>query len=70
MFQSTFIGLDVHAQTVVACALNTATGDVQRTKMSSEPEVVLDWIQKFPTDSKAVYEAGLPASPTPTRSPC
>ncbi|MGP5046838.1 IS110 family transposase [Glutamicibacter ardleyensis] len=58
MFQSAFIGLDVHAQTVVACALNTATGEVSRTKMSSEPEVVLDWIQKFPTDSQTVYEAG------------
>ncbi|MGP4992733.1 IS110 family transposase [Glutamicibacter ardleyensis] len=50
--------MDVHAQTVVACALNTATGEVQRTKMSPEPEVVLSWIQRFPTDSKAVYEAG------------
>lgn len=58
MFQSTFIGLDVHAQTVVACALNTATGEVQRTKMSSELEVILAWIQKFPTEAKVVYEAG------------
>lgn len=58
MFQNTFIGLDVHAQTVVACALNTATGEVQRTKMSPEPEVVLSWIQKFPTEAKVIYEAG------------
>ena len=44
MFQSTFIGLDVHAKSVVACALSPATGELQRTKMSAEPEVVLSWI--------------------------
>lgn len=26
--------------------------------MSSEPEVVLSWIQTFPTEAKVVYEAG------------
>lgn len=58
MIQSTFVGLDVHAKSVVACALNPATAEVQHTKMSAEPEVVLSWIQRFPTDTKAVYEAG------------
>lgn len=58
MFQSTYIGLDVHAQTVVACALNPATGEIERAKMAMEPDVVLSWIQRFPADAKAVYEAG------------
>lgn len=58
MFQSIYIGLDVHAQSVVACALNPATGEVERAKMAMEPDVVLSWIQRFPSDVKAVYEAG------------
>ncbi|MDV2978246.1 UNVERIFIED_CONTAM: transposase [Actinomycetes bacterium ARC8] len=58
MFQSTYIGLDVHAQTVVACALNPATGEIERTKMAMDSGVVLSWIQRFPSDAKTVYEAG------------
>lgn len=58
MFQSTFIGLDVHAQTVAACALYPATGEVEHAKMAMEPDVILSWIQRFPSDVKAVYEAG------------
>lgn len=58
MNHSTFIGLDVHAQTVAACALDTTTGQIQRAKMSSEPAVVCSWIQRFPADAKVVYEAG------------
>lgn len=58
MFQNTYIGLDVHAQTVVACALNPATGEIERTKMAMDSGVVLSWIQRFPSDAKAVYEAG------------
>ena len=58
MIQNTFIGLDIHAKSVVPCALNPATGELQRTKMSAEPEVLLAWIQRFPADAKAVYKAG------------
>lgn len=45
MFQRTFIGLDVHAKTIVACALDTATGEVIRTKMNPDPVAILAWIQ-------------------------
>lgn len=57
MLQNTFIGLDVHAQTVVACAINTATGELKRSKMSNEPEVDYAWIQQFPAGAQVVYEA-------------
>lgn len=58
MYQSTYVGLDVHAQTISACALNPATGEITRTKMAAEPEVVYSWLQRFPQGTKVVYEAG------------
>lgn len=58
MYQSTYVGLDVHAQTISACALNPATGEIRRSKMSAEPEVVFSWLQQFPQDTQVVYEAG------------
>jgi len=58
MHQNAFIGLDVHNQTVVACVINTATGELKRAKVSSEPEVVYAWIQQFPAGAQVVYEAG------------
>lgn len=58
MFERTYIGLDVHAQFIVACALNPATGAIDRAKMNADPMAVLDWIQKQETGAKAVYEAG------------
>ncbi|GAA4379929.1 IS110 family transposase [Paeniglutamicibacter cryotolerans] len=58
MFERTHIGLDVHAQSIVACALNPATGEIARAKMNADPVAVLDWIQKQETGSKVVYEAG------------
>ena len=58
MFERTFIGLDVHAKSIDACALDTATGEVFHAKMNADPATVLSWIQKFPEPLQAVYEAG------------
>ena len=58
MFQHTFIGLDVHAVSVVGCALNPDTGELVRMAMDSDPAVVLDWIRRFEPPVKAVYESG------------
>lgn len=59
MFERTCVGLDVHAQTIVACALNPATGEVIRARMASEPAVALEWLGRFdPGSLQVVYEAG------------
>jgi transposase len=58
MFQHTFIGLDVHADSVVGCALNPDTGELVRLSMDSDPAAVLDWIRRFEPPVKAVYESG------------
>ncbi len=58
MFERTFIGLDVHAKTIVACALDTATGEVIRAKMNPDPVAVLAWLQTLAGPVQVVYEAG------------
>lgn len=58
MYQHTFIGLDVHAASVVGCALIPETGEMVQAKMDSDPAVVLEWIRRFEPPVKAVYESG------------
>jgi transposase len=58
MFEHTFIGLDVHASSVVGCALVPETGELVQAKMDSDPAVVLEWIRRFQPPMKAVYESG------------
>ena len=58
MFERTYIGLDVHAQSVVSYALNPATGEIAQAKMNTDPVTVLDWIRKQDPGAKVVYEAG------------
>ena len=58
MFEHTFIGLDVHASSVVGCALVPETGELVQAKMDSDPAVVLEWISRFQPPVKAVYESG------------
>lgn len=58
MYQHTFIGLDVHAVSVVGCALNPDTGELVRMAMDSDPAVVLEWVHRFEPPVKAVYESG------------
>lgn len=58
MFERTYIGLDVHAQSINAHALNPATGVIEHAKMNTDPVAVLDWIRKQDPGAKVVYEAG------------
>lgn len=58
MIQHTFIGLDVHAASVVGCALIPDTGELVRAQMDPDPAIVLEWIRRFEAPVKAVYESG------------
>ncbi|MDQ0242363.1 hypothetical protein J2S94_004478, partial [Arthrobacter bambusae] len=58
MFELTFIGLDVHAVTVVGHALNPATGEISAHGMAADPAIVLEWIRRFGPGVKVVYESG------------
>lgn len=54
----TFIGLDVHARTIVGCALDGRTGEVVRHRFGYDPPELLAWIRSLPGPQTCTYEAG------------
>ena len=56
--ERTFVGLDVHARSVVACALDDRTGELSRARLVPENETVLAWLQQLQGPMAVVYEAG------------
>lgn len=58
MNERTSVGLDVHARSVVAAAIDGATGEVFQQRLVPDPQVVIEWINGLPGPAGAVYEAG------------
>ncbi len=56
--ERTFVGLDVHARSVVACALDDTTGELSKARLVPDNETVLAWLQALPGPVAVVYEAG------------
>lgn len=56
--ERTSVGLDVHARSVVAAAIDGVTGEVFKTRLVPSPEVVIPWVESLPGPSAAVYESG------------
>lgn len=56
--QRTSVGLDVHARSVVGCAMDGQTGEVHRRKMTPDHGEVLGWVRSLPAPVKVSYEAG------------
>lgn len=56
--ERTSVGLDVHARSVVACAIDTVTGEWVRARLCPDPAQVLDWIGRLPGPVAVAYEAG------------
>lgn len=54
----TSIGLDVHARSVTAVALDSVTGEVRSQRFAYSPAEIADWILQFESP-KAVYESGV-----------
>ena len=55
----TSIGLDVHARSVEACALDHITGEIsQRSFSGPSARDILDWASQFERPARAVYETG------------
>lgn len=54
----TAIGLDVHARSIKACALNPMTGEVERASFGYDPASVAEWALGFESP-RAVYESGV-----------
>ena len=56
--ERTRVGLDVHARSVVAAAIDGVTGEVFRARLTPAYEDVVGWVQRLPGPSATAYEAG------------
>jgi len=53
----TWVGLDVHARSTHAAAIDLVTGELKRARFGPGSEAVVDWLAALPAP-RAVYEAG------------
>jgi transposase len=58
MTTMTWVGLDVHARSVEAAALDALTGEIRRARFGGDCEPVVQWLTKLPAPVHACYEAG------------
>ena len=56
--ERTSVGLDVHARSVVAAAIDGDTGEVFRKRLTPGNDDVIGWVRSLPGPSAVVYEAG------------
>jgi transposase len=56
--ERTSVGLDVHARSVVAAALDAVTGEVFKQRLVPSSQVVLEWLRSLPGPVAVAYEAG------------
>jgi len=56
--ERTSVGLDVHARSVVAAAIDGVTGEVFRARLTPAHEDVIGWVRALPGPCAAAYEAG------------
>jgi transposase len=54
----TFVGLDVHAWSVVGHGLDAVTGEIWLRRLTPDPGDILGWVSSLPGPVKVVYEAG------------
>lgn len=52
------VGLDVHARSVVAAAIDERTGEVIRRRFGYDPAGVVSWVSALPQPAAVTYEAG------------
>jgi transposase len=60
--ERTSVGLDVHARSVAAAAIDGVTGELVQAKLSPSYEHIRSWIQQLPGAVAVTYEAGRPGS--------
>jgi transposase len=58
MGEGSWVGLDVHARSVVASVLDGVSGEVRTLRVSSKSEETVGWLRSLPRPVRVVYEAG------------
>ena len=56
--ERTSVGLDVHARSVVGCAIDGLTGEIHRRRLTPDPNEILVWVRSLPAPARVAYEAG------------
>ena len=54
----TWVGMDVHARSIEAAAIDVLTGELRRARFRCGLEPVVDWLSVLPQPVHACYEAG------------
>ena len=54
----TYVGLDVHARSTHAAAIDVASGELVRARFGGGSEEVIDWLAGLPQPLRGCYEAG------------
>jgi hypothetical protein len=56
--ERTSVGLDVHARSVAAAAIDGVTSEVWQTRLTPSYEHIQSWISQLPGPVAAAYDAG------------
>src|SRR2546421_9649976 len=54
----TYVGLDVHARSTHAAAIDVASGELRRARFGGGSEEVVAWLHTLPAPLRGCYEAG------------
>jgi hypothetical protein len=58
MSEGSWVGLDVHARSVVADVIDQGSGEVRSLRVPPGPAETVAWLKTLPTPVRVVYEAG------------
>jgi transposase len=58
MGEGSWVGLDVHARSVVAGVIDAGSGEVRSLRVPPGAEAIVVWLQTLPAPVRVVYEAG------------
>jgi len=56
--ERTSVGLDVHARSIAAAAIDGVTGELVKRRLAPAHDAVLEWMTRLPGPVAATYEAG------------
>jgi transposase len=58
MVEGSWVGLDVHARSVVAGVLDGGSGELRSVRAAVLSEETVAWLQTLPSPVRVAYEAG------------
>jgi transposase len=56
--EGTWVGLDVHARSVIGCAIDESAAEIRTQRIGARTAQVVDWVRTQPGPVVACYEAG------------